>query len=463
MKLHRLEMTAFGPFGGTEEIEFEKLDEAGLFLLTGATGSGKTSVLDAICFALYGLVPRSDNSKPDVASHYRSETARPSVTLELTMGERRLRVQRTPEYERPKKTGSGTTPESQTVTVEQRTAEGSEWQLISSGWSEANRELKDMLGMDLSQFSQVVMLPQGSFARFLRADVRHRRELLNHLFPSQKMDYVERWLKERAKADLAAKEQKEQQIRSQLDKAAGRVSGLLGEDDQPLAEYPHESRRTEVLAWAGTVSGLLEADRAAAARAESASATRLKDAVEEHDRLVRLAGLVVRRAEAEDRLKDLESRASEREALARAIGQAEKAAGVRGLVESFESRQRKSQEASEEAAMLITRLEADPEVESTENGELVRMRHDLASKVAILSSFQENELSRRTELQERLSIIETSLTESVSLRDEAAKAAETGPAQLVALNDELQNAVSAKAGLGDTRRLSAESAERLKA
>ena len=176
-------------------------------------------MLDAICFALYGLVPRSDNSKPDVASHYRSEDARPSVTLELTMGERRLRIQRAPEYDRPKKTGTGITTETQSVTLEQQTPESSGWQHISSSWSEANTELKEMLGMNLNQFSQVVMLPQGSFARFLRADVKHRRELLNHLFPSQKMDYVERWLKDRAKADQLAKDEQEKQIRSQLDKA----------------------------------------------------------------------------------------------------------------------------------------------------------------------------------------------------------------------------------------------------
>ena len=143
--------------------------------------------------------------------------------------------------------------------------------------------------------------------------MKHRRELLNHLFPSQKMDYVERWLKDRAKADQLAKDEQEKQIRSQLDKAAGRVSGLLGEDDQPLAEFPHESHRSEVLAWAGTVVSLLEKDRDSAVKAEATSATGLKKAVEDHEKLTRLAELVARRAEAEDRLKELDGRSDRAE------------------------------------------------------------------------------------------------------------------------------------------------------
>ena len=136
---------------------------------------------------------------------------------------------------------------------------------------------------------------------------------------------------------------------------------------------------------------------------------------------------------------------------------------MRGLIESFESRQEKSRDASEEAAALLSGLEAEPEVESTEDNVLRELKKTLDSKVTILTGFQENDLARRAELQATLAVLETSLAEWVAQRDEAAEAAKTGPAELETLNGELQNALSAAAGLGDARKLAAESAERLAA
>ena len=108
MRLHRLRITAFGPFGTTQDIDFDELSAAGLFLLHGPTGAGKTSVLDAVCYALYGSVPgprqgggqgatlRSDHASPDT---------RTEVRLELTVAGRRLEITRQPPWERPKKRG----------------------------------------------------------------------------------------------------------------------------------------------------------------------------------------------------------------------------------------------------------------------------------------------------------------------------------------------------------------------
>src|SRR5947199_8520220 len=101
MRLHRLRMTAFQPFAATEEVDFEALGQAGLFLMQGETGAGKTAILDAICFALFGRVPgvrdsvarlRSDHSAPDI---------RTEVLLELTLAGRHLRITRSPKQERP--------------------------------------------------------------------------------------------------------------------------------------------------------------------------------------------------------------------------------------------------------------------------------------------------------------------------------------------------------------------------
>ena len=96
MRLHELEATAFGPFGGTVRVDFDALSDGGLFLLTGATGAGKTSVLDAVCFALYGEVPGDRQVAKRLRSDHAAPGVRPEVRLELTVAGRRFRLVRSP-------------------------------------------------------------------------------------------------------------------------------------------------------------------------------------------------------------------------------------------------------------------------------------------------------------------------------------------------------------------------------
>ena len=105
MKLHRLEITAFGPFAGHEVVEFDTLNEAGVFLLNGETGAGKTSVLDAICFALYSTAPTTvamGGRKPGHSDHADPDTP-PLVDLEFSAGGRRWHISRSPAWSRPSK------------------------------------------------------------------------------------------------------------------------------------------------------------------------------------------------------------------------------------------------------------------------------------------------------------------------------------------------------------------------
>ncbi len=100
MRLHRLTVTAFGPFAGTQTVDFDRLAEAGLFLLHGATGAGKTSLLDAVCYALYGVVPGHRQGVSAQGEKLRSDHAAPgtrtSVTLDFTVSGRRLEITRQP-------------------------------------------------------------------------------------------------------------------------------------------------------------------------------------------------------------------------------------------------------------------------------------------------------------------------------------------------------------------------------
>ncbi|CAM5337835.1 hypothetical protein SALBM311S_08104 [Streptomyces alboniger] len=203
MRLHRLEITAFGPFGGSQTVDFDELSAAGLFLLHGPTGAGKTSVLDAVCYALYGSVPGARQSGQGMAlrSDHAAVGTRTGISLELTVAGRRLEVTRQPPWERPKKQGRpGTTVDKAQSWLREYDATAGAWKDLSRSHQEIGEEITQLLGMSREQFCQVVLLPQGDFARFLRADAEARGRLLGRLFDTHRFAEVEKRLAERRRA-----------------------------------------------------------------------------------------------------------------------------------------------------------------------------------------------------------------------------------------------------------------------
>ncbi|WP_405194688.1 AAA family ATPase [Streptomyces anulatus] len=250
MRLHRLSITAFGPFGATQEVDFDALSSAGLFLLHGPTGAGKTSVLDAVCFALYGAVPgarqspgaslRSDHAPADLSTE---------VQLELTVGGRRLEVTRSPAQPRPKKRGDGYTVEKAQSRLRGYDPERG-WQALSKSHQEIGEELTQLIGMSRDQFCQVVLLPQGDFARFLRADAEARGKLLGRLFDTRRFAAVEERLAELrrgAEARVTAADERVLALAQRIAQAAGPV----GAEAAPITTRPGEPGLAEaVLEWA---------------------------------------------------------------------------------------------------------------------------------------------------------------------------------------------------------------------
>jgi exonuclease SbcC len=192
MRVHRLALTAFGPFATRVEVDLDEVGRDGLFLLWGPTGAGKTTLLDGIVFALFGTVPGARGEEKRLRSDHADEHTRTEVELEVTLGGERLLVVRRPEQQRPKKRGEGWTTEQAKLTVQRRSADG--WEPVSTRIDEGSEHLRTRLGLSAEQFCQVVLLPQGDFARFLRAEPEDRGRLLRTLFDVDRFARVEDWL-----------------------------------------------------------------------------------------------------------------------------------------------------------------------------------------------------------------------------------------------------------------------------
>lgn len=200
MRLHRLEVEAFGPFARPTTIDFDEVGATGLFLIHGPTGSGKTSLLDAVCFALFSDVPGT-RSRRGLRSDHADPDAVPRVGLEFTAAGRRFRLTRSPEFERPKKRGEGRIRVPTKVALEERL--GGAWSALSSRADEVALVVDEVLGLGLDQFAKVVVLPQGDFTAFLRANAEERRAVLEKLFDIGVFRDVEEWFAAERRATTA--------------------------------------------------------------------------------------------------------------------------------------------------------------------------------------------------------------------------------------------------------------------
>ena len=142
MRVHRLTLSAFGPFAGEVSVDLDDVGRDGLFLLWGPTGAGKTTLLDAVVFALYGIVPGARQGAGRLRSDHAVEGVVPEVALELTCRDRRLRVTRSPAWDRPKKRGTGTLREQARVLVEEVDCEGTS-RVLSTRLDEAGHLLRE--------------------------------------------------------------------------------------------------------------------------------------------------------------------------------------------------------------------------------------------------------------------------------------------------------------------------------
>lgn len=332
MRLHRLTVSAFGPFAADVEVDVDAVSAGGLFLIRGATGAGKTSLLDAICFALYADVPGA-RSKKGLHSHHASPDKPPRVELEFTAAGRRLRIERAPEFVRPAKRSGGrpvTVPAK--AALFERTTAG--WRELSARHDEIADVLRDVLGMGLAQFSKVVLLPQGDFAAFLRATPEERRGLLERLFDISAFTGVEDWLAERRRrssADLTA-------ARSAIGSDVGRLADALSDAPAFLADALPDWAAVEPSDMPAVLEQVRSALESAAAQTLAeldATSGAERDAVARHADGRRVAAARTKASSARAALSALEAGRGDHVSALTAVDAAARAASVSGELKAL--------------------------------------------------------------------------------------------------------------------------------
>ena len=194
MRPLRLEMTAFGPYPKEVILDFAVLANQSMFLITGPTGAGKTSILDAIVYALYGQTSGGLRDGADMRSDYADATTPTSVIFEFQVGEHRYRMERTPKQELKKKRGTGTRVVLATAAISEWIDE--EWKLLTTKAQEIRDYVQQIIGFRVDQFLQVVLLPQGDFRKLLVAPTSEREILLHTIFKTSMYKRIQDVLKE---------------------------------------------------------------------------------------------------------------------------------------------------------------------------------------------------------------------------------------------------------------------------
>jgi exonuclease SbcC len=213
-------MTAFGPFAKTETIEFDKLGDNPLFLINGPTGSGKTTILDGICFALYGSTTGNERDARQMRCDQAEADILTQVELVFALHERRYRITRQPDQEKPKAKGGGVTSQSASAELHEIATDGAEQLLVARKVGEANLMIQSLTGLNADQFRQVMVLPQGKFRELLMAKSRDREAIFSQLFQTHIYKHIEDQLKDQAAS-----------IRKEVEAQRNQQKGILAATD----------------------------------------------------------------------------------------------------------------------------------------------------------------------------------------------------------------------------------------
>ncbi|MGY2572485.1 AAA family ATPase [Vibrio sp. C8] len=242
MRPLRLSIQAFGPFAGKEVVDFTSLGASPLFLINGPTGAGKSSILDAICFALYGETTGSERTGDQMRCDYADAELITEIEFEFELAGRVYLVIRSPDQETPKKRGEGTTKKTHTATLVEIV--DCEQKLLANRPNPVAKAMVDLIGLDVKQFRQVMVIPQGKFRELLVANSKEREQIFGQLFQTQIYTQIERALFEKAAGIRKEKDEFDNQIKGALNVVSVASEEELKEEQEKLKPELKQSEQS---------------------------------------------------------------------------------------------------------------------------------------------------------------------------------------------------------------------------
>ncbi|MGG3470748.1 SMC family ATPase [Neobacillus pocheonensis] len=294
MRPLKLTMQAFGPYAETEIIDFTKLGNRTMFVISGKTGSGKTTIFDAISYAIYGKASGEDRNGPDLRSQFAKDELLTEVSLDFSLRNKVYTITRSPQQQKKKDKGDGFTPIGAKAELHVWDDTG-EKKLVASKITDVEEKIKEIMLIDANQFRQILMIPQGEFRKLLTSDSKDKEVILQRLFHTQFYKLVEEKLKDEA-AELKRSVEDQVQARGE---AIRRIHAVVNEE---LRDYLNADSVNDTI-----IMPLLQAEIEGLGNRLEQLNSQLKDKSQEQDKLKNQlfeAEAILNQLQTKEKLKD---------------------------------------------------------------------------------------------------------------------------------------------------------------
>jgi len=428
MRPLKLKMSAFGPYKGEVEIDFTAFNQSSLFLVSGPTGAGKTTIFDAIAYALFDKPSKDGREKDTYKSDHAKDTDLCYVYFEFELGQKRYAVRR-----EPNQIGPGTRSETKKVSASVEFHNG---ERVTTKINEANKEIEALMGLTHDQFRQIVMLPQGDFKRMLDSDSKGKEAIFRNIFQTNQFEAFQEKLTEQAKALRKERESYEQAVSMAFQTVAAKGNERL---ERAIEQFDVATALEEI-------EKLVEADT----KQLTSAKTSIKQLQEQKTAYERLIERLEKKARLDKEKVGLDDKEPTIKSYQEQLAQNEEALK---LVDA----QKKVSELSEDiksAREKLNQLKEDQKTLTEELAEAEKQREAIQKEVAELNGVREaiqqlkNELERMKEAekkQETITLLEkqiqknqaerTALSEKGQKLKEEVKTRQEALKQLQALKD----------------------------